>query len=107
MKKPLMENRTWALVASAVVGGLVSSVVTTTWIANAQGTKPTTVMVKATPKPVVQEAPAPPVVEVVRLNDNAFVVIKDHGDAATTLYFDTEAGFPVLKGGAKKYFYEK
>lgn len=90
-------------VVSAAAGFVASSL--------AQGSKPstTTKVMKATPAPDMDmssqdEASS---VHVLRVNDHAFVVVKDYGDAATTMYFDTEAGFPVLKGGAKKYFYEK
>ena len=107
-----MKFGTSTAVGMALGLGLVLGGAAGAWIASgavAQAQQPmTTVVVKATPRPVThrRQKNAAPVI-VVRLSDKSFVVVKDHGEAQTTMYFDVDAGFPVLKGGAKKYFYDK
>ena len=41
-----------------------------------------------------------------RVSDTAYVVVKDHGDFQTTMYYTVEAGIPVLKQNAK-YMYPR
>jgi hypothetical protein len=45
-------------------------------------------------------------VNVARVSDSSFVVVKDHGAFQTTMFFTVEGGIPILKHRAKYYYPE-
>lgn len=86
--------------AVGFAAGVVLAGVTAAGIVHAQAdaTAPTPV---AIPKPIVQN---PGSIQVTRLTDTTFVVVKDQGDAQVVTLFTTESGL-VQKKHAGRFLY--
>ena len=102
-----MKARDWSRIAIAGIAGVCFGAVGAHRIASGQApaAKPDAPPAPAAARRVVRSHGG--ALTVVRISDTAFVVVKDHGDAQTTQYFDTSGGFPVLRGGAKRFPYAK
>ena len=87
--------------AFAFAAGVVLSGVTAAGIVNAQSEPAATPAPVAMPRPVVQ---TPGSVQVTRLTDTTFVVVKDQGDAQVVTLFTTEAGL-VQKKHSGRFLY--
>lgn len=107
-----MKTVHWGSLAIGLAAGMAIGAVSVSTIARGQNVKTTTTMVPVTPLP----ATPPPAnvttqvsgttLAVGAIGEKGFVVVKDHGDFQTTMYYSVEAGIPVLKQNAK-YMYRK
>lgn len=95
-------------VAGALVGMVAGSILISEHNADAQGTgtTPTTaVMTPAAATPVRSGVPAVAgSLQVTRLSDTTFVVVKDEGDAEVVTLFSTEGGL-IQKKHSGRFFY--